>query len=241
MECLIASTTSRIKGGWLFTGHVRSPLHPGVRYIFRGQTFLIADDLSLKVRFPAQDHEEARDISREIARELNSLGEPIARSRRDTVANLSTVLRRCDSAVIRACEASFLGHMAGSSTFAAYIIARHIKNALPQLRTTVRAGDGAATGYIEANGVTHAHAWVEVSDGTEPWVVDIMADQYGGDAVTIMPLSVASRCYVPANDDFAQKLLSTFESRIIAAIPADETVAPSRRAESLLDALLAAA
>lgn len=238
MECLIASTTSRLAGQWLFTGHVRDPLHPGACLVFREQSYLVAQDLTVKVPFAAKDPLEAREISREITDVVNTTGTAIDHSRRANVTAVFKALTQCDHAINRVCDAGLLGQTAGSSIFAAYLVDLQVKKSLPRLRSCVRVGDGVSTGYFDAHGNCHAHCWVEISDGTERWVADITADQFGGEAFTILPQSVAAGRYVPAGDELAREQISAIEARLNEKMPGDNVVYQGLLVDNLLMALL---
>lgn len=71
-DCIVTSTISRFEGDWLYTVHTDAPLYPGLSIRFKGRSYQIADDRTLKVRFAAASAEAARDTGRVISGVLNT-------------------------------------------------------------------------------------------------------------------------------------------------------------------------
>ena len=106
-----------------------------------------------------------------------------------------------------------LGHVktAGTCAFGAYLVDSAIKRWLPSMRCCVRGGDGAADGgFFDASGRGHGHYWVEVEDGTETWVADITADQFGGEPVVLLQLERSRATYRPGDADLVAEHMAVF-------------------------------
>lgn len=99
--------------------------------------------------------------------------------------------------------AESIGHgaVAGSCLYAAVLVAFTAHRFLP-LRTVVRGGDGEGDGgYKAPGGALKGHYWVEAwtPHGAERWVVDITADQFGGEACVVIPLEQSREQYIPGD------------------------------------------
>jgi hypothetical protein len=108
---------------------------------------------------------------------------------------------------------SSLGHRntTGSCAFAAFLLNESIKKWIPQMRSCVRGGDGAADGgFFDATGKGHGHYWVEVDDGAERWVADITADQFGEEPICLLRLADAQGRYVPGNKEYVREQMEAF-------------------------------
>lgn len=74
-------------------------------------------------------------------------------------------------------------------------------------------GGGMDGGYRDAAGVLRGHYWLKAESATgEAWVVDITADQFGGEPVVVLPFSESGERYVPGDqqvvDDGMAELLA---------------------------------
>ncbi len=88
-----------------------------------------------------------------------------------------------------------------SCAFAAYLLDISVKKWLPQVQSIVRGGDGDADGgFFDAAGKGHGHYWVELDDGTDRWVADITADQFGEVPIVLMKLANTRSRYVPGDE-----------------------------------------
>jgi hypothetical protein len=98
-----------------------------------------------------------------------------------------------------------------SCAFAAYLLDFSVKRWLPQMRSCVRGGDGAADGgYFDQAGLGYAHYWVELDDGNDQWVADITADQFGGTPIVLMKLTEAEGRYVPGDAALVAEHMEVF-------------------------------
>ncbi|KVP75403.1 hypothetical protein WJ93_08440 [Burkholderia ubonensis] len=131
---------------------------------------------------------------------------------RSTALNLWTLLHDTRQLHERLLKAS-LGHRqpAGSCAFAAYLLDHSVKRWLPQMRSCIRGGDGNANGgFFDTLGNGHGHYWVEIDDGTERWVADITADQFGEAPICLLRLSEAQGRYVPGNQELVLEQMEDF-------------------------------
>jgi hypothetical protein len=230
MSCFLTSTTTRVDGEWLFTAHVRTPLYAGARIRFQERWYPVAEDLTVKVKFSAKDSLDAQEVSRRIGNQIDAAGATIREGRQASSIALHAALTKTIGALDRACESGFLGQVAGSCAFAAYLADLQVKKSLPQMSSCVRAGDGETTGFFDAAGNSHAHYWVEIDDGNERFVADIAADLFGGEPIIVLPLVDAAAFYVPADEGLALERMAALQERIASAAPSDSTASPERAA-----------
>lgn len=79
----------------------------------------------------------------------------------------------------------------GSCAFACFF-AKNVFDRFTDYQTAYRGGDGNGDGgYIDSDGIHHGHYWLNIQTATEAYIVDITADQFGADPVTVLPLSKA--------------------------------------------------
>jgi hypothetical protein len=230
MSCFLTSTTTRVDGEWLFTAHVRAPLYAGARIRFQERWYPVGEDLTVKVKFAAKDSFDAREVSREIGNQIDAAGATIREGRQASSIALHAALTKTIGALDRACESGFLGQVAGSCVFAAYLADLQVKKSLPKMSSCIRAGDGETTGFFDAAGNCHAHYWVEVDDGNERFVADIAADLFGDEPIALLPLADAEGRYVPADEALVRERMAALRERIESAAPSDSTVRPDRAA-----------
>lgn len=115
---------------------------------------------------------------------------------------------------------SSLGHRqtAGSCAFAAYLLDSSVKRWLPTMHSCIRGGDGKADGgFFDAAGNGHGHYWVEIDDGSESWVADITADQFGEAPICLLRLTEAQGRYVPGNQEYVLEQMEVFGEWLVAA------------------------
>jgi hypothetical protein len=110
-------------------------------------------------------------------------------------------------------QAMSTAETAGTCLYASVFLA-HAVNQFTPYAAKVRGGDGEGDGgYFDASGVAHGHYWVEArgEQPTEAWVLDVTADQFGAEAVVMMPLSMSRENYRPGSqllvDEHAKKAL----------------------------------
>lgn len=101
-DCIVTSTISRFEGDWMYTVHTDAPLYPGLSIRFKGRSYQIADDRTLKVRFTAASAEEARDMGRKISWLLNTKS---AQLRAGILANAEQSSEKMHDALVHAANA----------------------------------------------------------------------------------------------------------------------------------------
>ena len=88
----------------------------------------------------------------------------------------------------------------GSCAYACVILKKAFQQ-FTEFNTHFRGGDGLADGgYMNEQGQLFGHYWLEVNTPSETYVVDITADQFGGEAVIIIPHKQATQ-YLAGNQD----------------------------------------
>jgi hypothetical protein len=98
-----------------------------------------------------------------------------------------------------------------SCAFAAYLLNFSVKQWLPQVQSIVRGGDGeAGGGFFDATGKGHGHYWVELDDGTDQWVADITADQFGDAPIVLLRLTDAKGRYRPGDAALVAEHMEVF-------------------------------
>jgi len=94
---------------------------------------------------------------------------------------------------------SEISSTAGTCLHACILVCSCIKAFLPQQQALIRGGDGCGDGgFLDANGVIHGHYWVECNVGSDRWIVDISADQFGSEAPLVLPYAMAHQ-YIPGD------------------------------------------
>lgn len=84
---------------------------------------------------------------------------------------------------------------AGTCMYAALLLQSAIEQFTP-FAACVCGGDGKGDGgYVDAAGVHHGHYWVEATNETTRWVVDITGDQFGEPPVLVMEKRLARARY----------------------------------------------
>lgn len=85
--------------------------------------------------------------------------------------------------------------------FYACVLLQTTVNRFSDYRAVVRGGDGHLDGgYTDFAGRRHGHYWVEARAADQrAWVLDITADQFGGPAVTVLPLGYSTPRYLPGD------------------------------------------
>ena len=109
---------------------------------------------------------------------------------RDTRTLLRTALEQCEQPI------------EGSCFFAAELLNAALGNFwIPQGEnrfSRIEGGDGEQDGgIIDFEGHCHGHYWVRAGNERENFVIDITADQFGLQAVLVLPSLVASDWYQP--------------------------------------------
>lgn len=111
-DCIATSTIVRFEGDWLYTGHTDAPLYPGLSIRFRGRTYQIADDRSLKVKFTAASVEAARSTGHTISGLLNKksaeLRAAILVNAAQASEQMHDVLANAARALDEACDEGFV-------------------------------------------------------------------------------------------------------------------------------------
>ncbi len=93
-----------------------------------------------------------------------------------------------------------LGHSqtAGTCLYSCLLLRETIQR-FTSFECRVRGGDGSSSGYRDQSGRMHGHYWVEAHGGTQHYVVDITADQFGGSRVTLLELAASLERYIPGD------------------------------------------
>ena len=90
----------------------------------------------------------------------------------------------------------------GGACFYAAVLVRESIARFTSFEARVRGGDGQGDGgFRSRDGTWHGHYWTEARDPAtgQGWVIDLTADQFGEDAVRVLPLEAASRQYHPGD------------------------------------------
>jgi len=88
----------------------------------------------------------------------------------------------------------------GTCLYAAILLASIVRKFGALERVLIRGGGQGDGGYRDKHGVLRGHYWVETHDHGRVTVIDITADQFGGDPVTILDQSQAFD-YIPGRQE----------------------------------------
>jgi hypothetical protein len=74
----------------------------------------------------------------------------------------------------------------------ATLFLKYLLEKFTDYRCVARGGDGLLDGgYIDHQGQSHGHYWLEVETPLNRFVVDITANQFGGECIVILPVDMA--------------------------------------------------
>ena len=78
-------------------------------------------------------------------------------------------------------------------------------------------GGGLDGGFVDLAGVARGHYWLKATAPSgEAWVVDITADQFGGDPVVVLPFSESEERYVPGDQSTVDRGIGELMAEIMA-------------------------
>lgn len=110
------STTTRFEGQWLFTAHIEPPLYPGLSIRYRGRTYQIADDCTLKVKFSATESADAHAVTHALSslidRKCAEIKAKVLAKVQDNSEALYNALTLALYSLERACEGGFTNEYA---------------------------------------------------------------------------------------------------------------------------------
>lgn len=119
----------------------------------------------------------------------------------DLPRKLLAVVRDTREVYMRLLESALGAQQTEGACFYACVLLQTTLNRFSDYRAMVRGGDGLLDGgYTDFEGRRHGHYWVEARDADQhAWVLDITADQFGGPAVTVVPLEYSTPRYLPGD------------------------------------------
>lgn len=89
-----------------------------------------------------------------------------------------------------------------------------------QVPVAIRGGGDGVSGYFDGS-AWHGHYWLEVTTPHRGvWVVDITADQFGGPAVVVLPLSSSRARYRPEAQQETDAQVADFVEELGSSRPA---------------------
>lgn len=126
--------------------------------------------------------------------------------------------------------ASGVADVAGSCLYAAIVLQMMVELYSGRPCAVIRGGDGEGDGrYVDAAGRGHGHYWVEATDARgERYVLDVTADQFGGEALVHLPIA-AAQAYLQGNQTTVDRHVAEERARIdlVRARPLQHRIAVS--------------
>lgn len=103
--------------------------------------------------------------------------------------------------------------------YACILLAESLDKFFP-VATTIRGGDGLQDGgYWDGQDVGRGHYWIEVASKVDPrqrWVIDITADQFGGEAVVMLEVKESAARYRPGSQHLVDEGIAEVRESISA-------------------------
>lgn len=143
-------------------------------------------------------------------RYLLNLGAHLVESVTHEIFEVASKTRRIFSEMLADCDAA--GETKGTCAYATFLAMMTV-NQFTDYRAIPRGGDGETDGGYFDHAGGHGHYWLEVQTPVGAFILDITADQFGGNEVVVLP-AAGNKQYLPGNQELVDAQFVEFTASI---------------------------